>query len=458
MKRLLIFVFTFFISFATPAQNMNVQGEVLTIDTANLTILNIFPDSFPNVSVIFKAETKAFEPIWNLTKDKMRVTENSEECEVKSLEPISKITAINLGIVVDHSGSMLYDNYLLFDADRNPLYTLDKYGQVVLPEGYAAPIDNAKLAVKNFASTFNSYKDFISVTGFSAEVDSTLLLTQDISEINAVIDSMHPDFATALYDAMIASIGAIKDSHGVKVLVVLSDGHDNSSHSKWEDVVALATKESIPIYIVGLGDANVDTLSQIANETKGQFYFTRSSSSLEAIYEDISKQVQAFYELVYRSPNFMSSDGTRELLLSFDIDSLFLQTNPSILVLSPELTQFLQKKERQKQYILWGGIAIAVLIAAGTILFSYRRKKQKNDWPVIENLYPNPASGVITIEHNDPQAQLVILNLSGQVAASFNLGSTMTTVDIASIPNGTYLAVLKKAKLSSEPFKFIKQN
>lgn len=436
-------------------QTEQVKGNLSTTDTADLTILNIYPDSFPNVSVVFKAETRKGEPVWNLTKEKMKVTENSQNCDVISVEQISKNKPINLGIVIDHSGSMMEDIYQLFDEDGNPLFSFDENYDLVLPEGYTSPIDNAKKAVKTFVTSFDSTKDFISVIGFSATVDRKLPLSQNIGEINAIVDSMQADFSTALYDAMNTGIDEIKHSDGVKVLVVLTDGQDNSSISKWNDVVDKAIVEDIPIYIIGLGNVNKDTLNLIAESTKGQFYFTRSSSSLDTVYAAISKQVQAFYNLVYSSPNFSSADSTRQVELSFDIDQVFLVTNPATLNLPSEVVAFIEKKEKQKEYLLYGGTATAMLIATGALLFYYRRKRKAR--PAIKKLFPNPSNGTIHLEFVGGVGQLQIISMNGQVAKTFDLNGSESQFDISDLQNGNYTAVIYSEGQQSNGMKFILQ-
>ena len=377
MKKTTIILISITFSLWTFGQTDKVKGELSTIDTADLTILNIYPDSFPNVSLVFKAETRKGEPVWNLTKEKMQVTENSQNCDVLAVEQISKNKAINLGIVIDHSGSMIQDVSQLYDKDGNPLFSYDANLNIILPKSYITPIDNAKKAVKNFVSSFDSKKDFISIIGFSRTVDKELPLTQNITAINAIVDSMQADFSTALYDAMEAGIDQIKNADGVKVLVVLTDGQDNSSLSQWNDVVGKANREDIPIYLIGLGDVNQDLMEQIAESTNGKFYYTESSS-LNTVYAEISKQVQAFYNLVYSSPNFSSADSTRQIELSFDIDSVFLLKKPATLNLPTEVIAFLKEKEQKKKYMLNGVVASSILISAGVILFYYRRKKIKS--------------------------------------------------------------------------------
>jgi len=457
MKNSTTFFLAIFFSLSVIGQTEKVKGNLSTIDTADLTILNIYPDSFPNVSVVFKAETRKGEPVWNLPKEKMTVKENSQNCDVISLEQISKNKPINLGIVIDHSGSMQQDNSQLFDKDGNALFSFDANFQPVFPKGYIAPIDNAKSAVKTFVATFNTKKDFISVVGFSNVVDKKLPLTQNISQINSLIDSMSADFSTALYDAMITSIDEIKKANGVKVLVVLTDGQDNSSKSKWNDVVDKANKENIPIFIIGLGDVNIDTLTLIAKSTKGKFYFTQSSNSLNTVYAEISKQVQAFYNLVYSSTNFSSADSTRQIELSFDIDSIYLVTNAASSNFPTEVVEFVAKKEREKQYLLYGGIALAVLIVAGTLLFYFQRRKRNKNQPNIKNLFPNPTDGKINLDYESGTGQLQIVNLSGQVTKTIEINGTETQFDLTDLKDGNYIAVIQADGQQSNAIKFILQ-
>lgn len=377
MKNIICLILPVLTLYSIVTHAQKVKGGLAYKDSADLTILNIYPDSFPNVSVVFKAQTKRGEPIWDLTKDKMNVNENQQNCEVVSLEQISKNKPVNISIVVDHSGSMMLDQKQLFDENGQPLFSLDSNNEPILPEGYTSPIDNAKSAIKAFASTFNVKKDFISVVGFSNVVDKVLPLTNDISKVCSVVDSMNADFSTALYDAMLEGLDKIKTANGVKILVVLTDGQDNSSKSNWNDVVTKASQLEIPIYIIGLGDVNQDTLQQIATATKGQFYYTQSSTSLISVYSIISKQVQAFYNLVYSSPNFSSLDSTRQLEIKFDVDSIYLNTQSANYILPKEVVMYLKAKETERKYLIGGSLVLVALIASG-VLFYRNKKKDVN--------------------------------------------------------------------------------
>jgi Ca-activated chloride channel homolog len=438
-------------------QTDKVKGDLSSIDSAELSILNIYPEEFPQVSVVFKAAKKNGDPVWDLTKEKMQVKENGRNCEVLSIEQISKNKPINIGVVIDHSGSMMNDGNGFLDKNGRSTLSFNANGEIVFPKGYVSPLDNAKSAVKTFVSTFNTKKDFISIIGFSDSVDVRLPLTQDLAEINATVDKMVADFSTALYDATIVALDQIKNADGIKVLVVLTDGTDNASKAKMIDIINKAKQENIPIYMIGLGQVNKDTLAQIAEATNGKFYFTKSASSLNGIYAEISKEVQAFYGLVYRSDNFSLADTTRQIELSFDIANIFLTTNPATLNLSEEVIAFISKKEQEKTYYLYGGIGLAVLLVAGTVLFYYKKQQPQKAVPIIKNLYPNPTDGNINLDYESTGGDLQIMTITGQIVKSINLISKAAQFNLTDLQDGVYLAVILADGQQSNAVKFIIQ-
>lgn len=433
---LLIAIIAFSTSFA---QNYKVKGGLSSVDTADLTILNIYPDSFPDVSVVFRAERRNGEPVWGLTKEKMRVNENGTPCTVVSVEPISQNKPISLGIVIDHSGSMAYD--LIEDNNGNITFG-------------DPPIDNAKKAVKKFVTGFNSKKDKISIVGFSEIVDKPLPLSQNIGNINATVDSMVAGGSTALYDGMMEGIAQIATEGSLRVLIVLTDGMDNASRSLPKDVIARAQKEDIPIYIIGLGMVNSDSLRYIARQTRGQYFYTKSSSSLSDIYALISKRVQAYYNLVYTSVNISMADSSRIVELSFDIDSLYLTTQPDTLQLSAEVLAHMQQKEKQKQYMLYGGTAVATLATLGVLLFFFMRRKK--DKPVILKLYPNPSTGIVNLEYDSPAGSLLVADINGYFRMEQPIdGNKLLQVDMSQLADGEYITWIYAENERSERVKFI---
>ena len=454
MKKLFFFVLIFGVSACSLAQPDLVHGNIFAADTVELSILGVYPDSFPNVSVVFKAETPQRKPIWNLMVEDMHAEENKQVCEVISVQPLSEIKPIHIGLVLDHSGSMMFDFNQLFDKQGNPLFELNRSLHPVMP-GYIPPLDKAKDAVKGFVKSFDTNKDFISLIGFSERVDRKVELTHDVDRISATVDSMQADFSTALYDAMLEGIHSVNRADGVKVLVVLTDGHDNASTSNWQQVVAEANEARVPVYVIGLGDVSRDTLSMITQATKGLFYHTQTANALDSIYAQISEQVHAYYNLVYRSENLSSMDGTREIELSFNVQGIHLITEPESALFPTELIAFLDIKQKTLNYLLYGGLSILAVALIGTIVYRARRYWSRLGAPIeLIQLYPNPANDVIHVDYTGAPGPFLIYNLMGQEVKTFYGSDDQHEFDVSDLPVGTYFFVMRGLFYETDPEQF----
>jgi len=312
----LFLTFICFLSFLiSNAQNSLKQ------QTIKINILHIDAHAFPKVSVSFKANDKNKIPFWNLNNDKMLLTEDGKRCIPVTLRTKANSQPICVSIVVDHSGSMDEDHAQLYDKDGHPLYTIDKDDNMVVPDDYVSPIENAKKSIQKFTSSFDTHKDLISITGFGTVVDKSLPLTNKDNLIDQAVENLKAEGKTALYDGIVQGIAQLKNAKGIKVLVVLTDGEDNTSKSNAQNVIDLAVKENIPVYIIGLGDVNKIALNEISEATNGLFLYTRSAITLQGIYTMISQRIQATYELEYTSPNKDINKYNRELELSAGINN-----------------------------------------------------------------------------------------------------------------------------------------
>src|SRR5690554_7868379 len=108
MKNKLVFIFVL-AGLTCFGQTENIQTEIRADNIFDLSIIKVYPDSFPNVSVVFQAKNKYGKPLWTLDKSEIQVKENYQDCEVLRLLNISKDKPINIGLVFDHSGSMVYN-------------------------------------------------------------------------------------------------------------------------------------------------------------------------------------------------------------------------------------------------------------------------------------------------------------------------------------------------------------
>jgi len=439
------------------SQNDNVEGNITTKDTAKVSVLGIYPDNFPNISVVFRAEKTDGEPVFGLEINDMNVSENGQKCKVISIDGLSKKKPINIGIVIDHSGSMLWDEKQLFDLGIDPWFIdADTLGRPVFPDEYNAPIDLAKEAVSKFVESFEFKKDKISVVGFSSVVDKTLKLSNNKTAINEIIVSMEADSMTAFYDACIVGIDQVKNSEGLKVLVALTDGQDNQSKNTFNEVIESANEFEIPIYIIGLGNVNSDSLQLIADKTNGQYFYANSANALTKIYEEISMKLQAFYDMVYESPNLASADEQRTLEISFSRPGIHLISEVSKLEIPKEVLTHLEEKETEREYYIYGGTAILSLIA-GSLLFFFIRKRRKPKLQLTK-VYPNPNKGILNIEvleNTSEKGKLIILNQSGQIMKEINISANERNINLSELKNGLYIACVEFDEQKSNSVKIL---
>ena len=112
---------------------------------------------------------------------------------------------------------------------------------------------------------------------------------------------------TALYDALALGIEHLKTgSHDRKALVVLSDGGDNASHKRLDDVLQIAQRSSATIYTIGIYDVddvdrNPRVLRKIAELSGGRAYFPQSLSDLAQVWRDIAGGIRSQYTIGYHS-------------------------------------------------------------------------------------------------------------------------------------------------------------
>lgn len=188
----------------------------------------------------------------------------------------------SVGLIVDNSGSM-----------RN------KRTDVV----------NAALA---FAGAGNS-EDEIFVVNFNEQayfgLPPAIRFTNDLAQIRSALLRTAPAGLTALYDALAAGIDHLRTgTRDRKALVVLSDGGDNASRRRLDDVLHIAQQSSATIYTIGIYDAadpdrNPGVLRRIAESSGGRAYFPDSLKDLEQVWREIAGGIRSQYTMGYHSSN-----------------------------------------------------------------------------------------------------------------------------------------------------------
>ena len=205
----------------------------------------------------------------------------------------------------------------LFNKDRLPLSV------VLLMDASASMEDKvlpARAAAKRFVQTLVP-ADRARVVSFNNHIDVLQDFTNDKEALNAGIDRLQPQGATALHNAFYISIKELQKEKQAgagarrQAIILLSDGENTASIVTDEQVIDLARKAEISIYSIRLttdfeGDKGRAAFSQathllsvLARETGGQAFFPAQLQELDGVYDRIAEEMRTQYSLGYVPTN-----------------------------------------------------------------------------------------------------------------------------------------------------------
>jgi VWFA-related protein len=196
---------------------------------------------------------------------------------------------VSMGLVIDNSGSM---------RDKRPRVN---EAAVTLVQA-SNPQDEAFVVNFNDDYYLDLDKDF----------------TSSIPELKEALERIDARGSTALYDAVIGSLDHLKKAHKDKhVLLIVTDGEDNTSRNSLEKAIKEIQKTDTVIYTIGLlseekGKAKSKAkkaLKDIADASGGLAYFPENVEDVHNICDQVAHDIRNQYILGYYPSNFRP-DGT----------------------------------------------------------------------------------------------------------------------------------------------------
>lgn len=500
----------------------NVKVDLKSNDSIILTKFDIFPADYPNISIVFSAENNKGQPLWDLKKKDVIIYENEKKVNIEKLIRISDIENINISFVIDHSESMSESfNYFKNGKIVEP-YTKWKEEikdgrTIIIPE--SSTIDTSKFDEKRYerplVDACNAIEDFlqnskkinnlhVNYVSFNTRVtETTRFYHNNYDEIISKIKKLKPKGETAFFDALNSALSSLDKKEGINLVIALTDGIDNKSNTKVYEILKKAQEQEIPVFIIGYGSVDSFTLTNVASQTNGKFYYTNDSKTFTDIYEQVSRKVLSIYEATYFSPNLKSSEKNREVELKFYFNELPVANNLKTYQV-PEQNLQLVNNNAQNEFIddklkeyakkihyleqdmyknkslinylsvkyeevkklsdiyLYSGLGLAILLGTSFLVFRAQQKKKENIRnPVLQSAFPNPCIDQITFvyELNEMQnSNIKIFDINGnQMIKDVITDTHQTTINVSNLPSGVYIALISGIN-SSNTIKFIKSN
>jgi VWFA-related protein len=228
--------------------------------------------------------------VTNLTREAFTVLENGTPQEIRTFK--REDVPVSMGLIVDNSGSM---------RDKR------------------AKVEAAALALVKDSNR----EDEVFVVNFNDEAFNDLPhgkdFTSDIKEMEEALTRIDSRGGTAMRDAIRMSIDHEKEKahKDKKVLVVVTDGNDNSSLVSLENLVKASQQSGVLIYSIGLlseeerreAKRAERALNALAEATGGEAFFPKELSDVDRIAHQVARDIRSQYAIVY-SPSNQAMDGT----------------------------------------------------------------------------------------------------------------------------------------------------
>ena len=213
--------------------------------------------------------------IKDLNRDDFVITEDGTDQPITYFDKKGK-TKFNLVLLMDISSSMK-----------------DKIGDV-------------KDAAKIFMEALITKNDKAIIVMFNHEVFEDTDFTNDIDELINSLSIAFPFGATALYDAIAYCIKLLKGIPGRNIIILFSDGEDNSSYIDPYTLIKRVEQSNSVIYSIGKRTAFFDDiryqdiLKNISVSSGGITFLFDDVSDLPTIYRQIRRDIRAKYILQFK--------------------------------------------------------------------------------------------------------------------------------------------------------------
>ena len=180
---------------------------------------------------------------------------------------------------------------------RDLVFALDTSGSMAESGFDKENSDKKKLEViKEILKEFitKRYDDNIGVTIFGSYAYSGVPLTYDMKSINFLLDFFDVGIAgdsTAIGEGIANAITLLDKGHAKrKVIILLTDGIQNSGSISVKEAVSIAKEKGIIIYPIGIGnkgDFDSKLLNKIAEDSDGEAFSAKNAEKLNKIYKEL---------------------------------------------------------------------------------------------------------------------------------------------------------------------------
>jgi len=175
-------------------------------------------------------------------------------------------------------------------------------------------------AIEFFYSTLQKGKDKALLISFDSGVDLIQDFTDDPEKLANEIRKIRAGGGTSLYDAIYLAVNKkLAGQAGRRIVILITDGDDNSSRISLTEALEAAQKNDVTIYGISTNSSAFfgskeqergdKTLKKFSEETGGKGFFPLKMQDLATSFVNIHEELRSQYQIGYR-PSNAKMDGT----------------------------------------------------------------------------------------------------------------------------------------------------
>ncbi|MGA9566742.1 MAG: VWA domain-containing protein [Candidatus Korobacteraceae bacterium] len=257
---------------------------------------------------VFFGVSSGGHSVTDLTLGDIKVRDDSKPPEkVLQFVPQSKLS-LRLGVLIDTSGSV------------QQRFSFEK-----------------QAAAKFMQQMLSNSSDLGFVAGFAETSTVTQDFTGDHDQLAAGVNKLPSGGGTALFDAVSRACWKLEaypeHERVAKVLVVLTDGEDNSSHASLRQTIRDEEATGVTVYTISTKEGNGDkteadkVLQTLAERGGGEAMFPGDIMTLGKSFDKLRDQIRSRYLIAYKPADFEPNGKYRTISIVAEKDGKHLQVH-----------------------------------------------------------------------------------------------------------------------------------
>jgi VWFA-related protein len=239
------------------------------------------------VSLLFSVSDWRGRFVSNLTPSDIKVLDNGEQPQSLTYFVRQSNLPLKVGLLIDVSGSV------------GRFFRDQQQAAAIFLQQTLQPTDSA--AVVTFGSESRVVQDF----------------TPNLESLTSAVNRLTVgESSTAIYDAVSASCARLandtQQDFARNVLILITDGEENSSHLHLEDAINAALQSDVIVFALNTNPSQLLTdpmLQRLSKSTGGRVLHAHGARELKSAFSKINEQLRNQYLLAYKPPHWKADDS-----------------------------------------------------------------------------------------------------------------------------------------------------